>query len=390
MVPNIPVIPGSTGAAIQDAARSLRESTLELAKEICEIPAPTNDENRRTAFVAKRMIDFDFHNVMTDEIGNVTGVVPGHSREPRLLLAAHLDTVFSLETDLTVTRDGDRWSGPGIGDNSLGVAAALMIPTLLKTAGCTPETDWLVTGNVGEEGLGNLRGMIAVVDAHPETGAVVALEGHNLGRVTHVAVGSNRYQVNLTGPGGHSWGESENHSAIHEAARLISSLSEIDLPKNPKTTLNVGTFSGGISVNTIAPSASFLVDIRSTDKRSLERLTESVESLLVSGDPEVSVQYDLIGERPAGSVDPGSRITSIAHSILSSIGIEPVGDASSTDANIPISRGIPAICLGLTEGGNVHREDEYIDAEPLDRGLYQMIATGLAISSSLANREQLI
>jgi acetylornithine deacetylase/succinyl-diaminopimelate desuccinylase-like protein len=226
--------------------------------------------------------------------------------------------------------------------------------------------------------------MRAVMDAHPEIAAVIAIEGHNLGRVTHVAVGSRRLRVRVKGPGGHSWGDFGNANAIHGAAEIISELSRIALPSTPKTTLNVGTIKGGISINTIAPRAEFDLDLRSIDEFALSRLFERVERIIRSPRPNLTTEYEVIGDRPAGVVSPESRIVRQAVETLGALGIAPSGDASSTDANIPISRGIPAVCIGLTSGGNVHREDEYIETGPVTNGLAQLVALSLAVADDVA------
>jgi acetylornithine deacetylase/succinyl-diaminopimelate desuccinylase-like protein len=258
-----------------------------------------------------------------------------------------------------------------------------MIPAMFEAAGLRPDVDLLITGNVGEEGLGNLRGMIAVMDQHPEVGAVVAIEGHNLGRVTHIAVGSMRYRITVEGPGGHSWGDFGKRNAIHAAAAIISELDDIPLPSSPKTTLSVGTIEGGISVNTIAPSCTFLMDLRSVDADELSKLNSMVERILKRKRKDLVVRAELLGVRPAGQVPQNARITRIASAILEAMGITPTGDASSTDANIPISRGIPAVCIGLTQGGNVHKEDEYIEREPVGRGIYQLLGLTVSVAEEL-------
>jgi acetylornithine deacetylase/succinyl-diaminopimelate desuccinylase-like protein len=247
-----------------------------------------------------------------------------------------------------------------------------------------PAVDVLLTGNVGEEGLGNLRGIRSVMDRHEDIGAVIAVEGHNLGRVTHVAVGSRRLRVRVTGPGGHSWGDFGNANAIHAASEIVAELARLSLPTSPKTTLNVGTFAGGISVNTIAPEASFVIDLRSVDENSLRRLSDRVDAILRAPRSGVTVQVDVLGVRPAGVVSPSSRIVRLAIETLETMGISPTGDASSTDANIPISRGIPAVCIGLTTGGNVHRQDEYIDVGPIADGLVQLVTLTLSVSEELS------
>ena len=275
-----PVVHGDIGAALFRVAEQFAPRVLALAEELAAIPAPTGDELKRTTYVEQLIGTLPYDQIDVDSIGNVVGRMQGLSPSPRLLVAAHLDTVFPESTPLEITHDAKRSYGPGIGDNCLGIAATLLIPSMLEAAGLRPDVDLLITGNVGEEGLGNLRGMIAVMDAHPEIGAVIAVEGHNLGRVTHIAVGSMRYRVTVTGPGGHSWGDFGKRNAIHVAAGIISELDSIDLPTTPKTTLSVGTISGGTSVNTIAPSCTFLIDLRSVDAEALASLNSSVEAIL--------------------------------------------------------------------------------------------------------------
>ncbi len=378
-----PVVHGDIGAALYRTAEQFTPRVLALAEEIAVVPAPTGDEFRRSELVQGMMESLPFDHVEMDEIGDVVGRMKGLTESPRLLIAAHLDTVFPVGTPLKVFHDEKRSYGPGIGDNCLGIASALLIPAMLEAAGLRPDVDLLITGNVGEEGLGNLRGMIAVMDAHPEIGAVIAIEGHNLGRVTHIAVGSMRYRITVEGPGGHSWGDFGNRNAIQVAASILSELDEIDLPTHPKTTLNVGTIEGGISVNTIAQSCTFLLDLRSVSADALASLNADVERILKRNRSEIKVTAELLGVRPAGQVAPNSRITRIASAIIESLGITPTGDASSTDANIPISRGIPAVCIGLTTGGNVHKENEYIEREPVVRGVYQLLGLIVAVAEEL-------
>ena len=380
-----PALPTATRLKrIRDVAEQRVPSTIDRAVEIATIAAPTNDELDRSRFVRTLFGQVGCSDVRVDELGDVVARIPGKDRSKALLLAAHLDTVFPRATSIDIVRADGRISGPGIGDNSLGVASVLAIPGIIDQIGEKPAVDLLITGNVGEEGLGNLRGMRAVMDAHPEIGAVVAVEGHNLGRVTHVAVGSRRLRVKITGPGGHSWGDFGNASAIAGAAEIIHELAKIPLPASPKTTLNIGTIRGGISINTIAPETVFDVDMRSIEEFALRRLAERSERAIRSPRANLSVELEVIGERPAGFVSPESQIVRRAVHILELLGVTPAGDASSTDANIPISRGIPAICVGLTTGGNVHREDEYIDTAPIATGLAQLAELALAVAEDVA------
>jgi acetylornithine deacetylase/succinyl-diaminopimelate desuccinylase-like protein len=254
---------------------------------------------------------------------------------------------------------------------------------MLEDFGVQSETDLLLTGNVGEEGLGNLRGITRVLDDYPDIGATIAVEGQNLGRITHIAVGSVRLRVVVTGPGGHSWGDFGHPSAIHAAARLIESLERIPLTQSPKTTLNVGMISGGISINSIAPSCTFDIDIRSTDPIALKRVVDRVLASLGSRDDRITSTCDVLGQRPAGQISVNSRIVVSAAEILRSLNCSPAADASSTDANAAIARNLPSICIGMTTGGSAHRLEEYIDIPPISTGLAQLMLLALSVSSDL-------
>ncbi len=371
-------------AQVSAVAGQLVEPIAELTAAIASVPAPTNDEAARAQVVSDSLIRLGHADVRIDELSNVLGRLPGKDSSKALLLAAHIDTVFPIETEITVTRHGDVLSAPGIGDNSLSVAAVAMVGTALQQLGRELPVDIYITGNVGEEGLGDLRGMRAVVDQLPMLGGVIAVEGHSLGRITHKAVGSRRLRVTVKGPGGHSWGDAGRPSAIHALARLVSRLDEIELIRDPKTTLNVGLFQGGISVNTIAPDATIVIDMRSTSSQSLERLIERVEEeIALVESAELSVTTETVGDRPAGEVSTTSGMVPIGIDVLRALGIEATCDASSTDANIPISRGIPAMCIGLTTGGNVHRVDEFVRLRPLATGFAQLILNTIAAADAI-------
>ena len=375
-------------AAVTAAAAAAVPTVIDWTRRIAEVPAPTGDEGDRSAFV-QGLFAADGLETVVDDLGDVVATLPGQAsgpEHPAVLLAAHLDTVFARETPLPVSVNGSRLHGPGIGDNSVGIAAVLAIPRVLRAAGEAPPVDVLLTGNVGEEGLGNLRGIRAVMDAQPRIGAVVAVEGHNLGRVTHVAVGSKRLRITSTGPGGHSWGDFGRPSALHALAKLIAELDAIGLPWTPKTTLNVGTIEGGISVNSIAPTASCLVDLRSVEAAALDRLADKVARLVAgAGRDAVTFAVETLGERPAGEAALDSPVVRTATAVLGALGVEAAFDASSTDANVALARGVPAVCIGLTTGGNVHREDEYIDTEPLATGVAQLALLALELGDRLVD-----
>lgn len=361
------------------------EPIASLAAEIAAVPAPTNDEAKRARFVAGKLAALGHLDVTIDPLSDVVGRLPGKESSKALLLAAHIDTVFPADTPISVSRHEGTLAAPGIGDNSVSVAAVALVGKALEQLDHQLAVDVFVTGNVGEEGLGDLRGMRAVMDALPQLAGAIAVEGHSLGRITNRAVGSRRLRVTATGPGGHSWGDAGRPSAIHALSRLVNRLEEIELIEDPKTTLNVGLFNGGISVNTIAPEASIVIDLRSTSADVLSELVANVEREIAEAEHEqLSMHIDVVGDRPAGELPDDCGLVPIGIDVLRALGIDATCDASSTDANIPISRGLPSMCIGLTSGGNVHRRDEYIRLRPLATGFAQLVLDTILATEAIA------
>ena len=360
-------------ARLQQLAAASVDSVCDWAEKICLIPAPSYEERERAEFVAAAFEQVGL-KAEIDDMGNVITRRKGTGSAKSLMFAAHTDTVFPRGTEITVRRTDTEMFGPAIGDNSLGVAGLLGLVGILDEAGIETPGDLLLIANVGEEGLGNLRGIRAMVDRFEgELGGVIAVEGHNVGRLTHAAVGSKRIRATVYGPGGHSWGAFGQPSAIHELGKIITKISELKVPEDPKTTYNVGIIDGGVSVNTIAPKASAVIDMRSVDPASLSRLADQVEEIITSarGD-QIRTEIEVLGERPAGRTDPSTKIVRVAGDVLRELGFEPELNASSTDANIAISRGIPAICIGLTQGGGAHRVEESIEIAPIKQGIAQL------------------
>lgn len=360
------------------------EAIADLATSIAEVSAPTGFEHERAALVAS-FLDRRGYAPETDEVGNVYVRRPGTVSGLALMLVAHTDTVFPMETDVQVRREGDVLHGPGVGDNSLGVAAMISCLEILDELKPQSVPDIIAVASVGEEGLGNLRGVRTAVDRfQDEIGALIAVEGHNLGRVTHAAVGSVRWRISVTGPGGHSWGAFGKPSAIHGLGRIISQIAELDVPPSPKTTFNVGTIGGGTSVNTIAPLASALVDMRSVDKAALDALVDRVGHIAAqAAGAGLETNVEVLGERPAGSIALDHPFVQLAGDVLRELGFEPVFDASSTDANISISLGIPSICVGISRGGLGHTINEHIEVPPIELGVSQLVALSIASHTTM-------
>ncbi|CUS05526.2 Peptidase M20 [Candidatus Promineifilum breve] len=363
------------------------ETILDQIVAIQQIPAPTSDEGQRARYVEERFRALGLADVRRDGLNNVYGRAPGSDAARRpLVLTAHLDTVFPTDTDLAVRRDGALYHGPGIGDNSTGVAGLLVVAEALREQRIPHAADIHFVANVGEEGLGDLRGMRAVVDHFGGAATYVVVEGGLYGQLTHQAIGVRRYRVEVTAPGGHSWGSFGAASAIHVLGRLIAAIDGLNVPVEPKTTYNVGIIEGGLSINTIAAAARLWLDLRSESPEALNRLVGQVHDIA----REMSDQYaargegvgiDLIevGNRPAGHIPRRSPIVAAADAALRAVGCAEVRYiVSSTDANIPLSRGYQAVCLGLTHSTNCHRTDEYIDVTHLPAGLGQLLLVTLA------------
>ncbi len=352
----------------------IHQRILDLAVEIQQIPAPTFGEIERAEFLADHFNQLELDDVQIDEVGNVYGRLPGDGAGQPLVVSAHTDTIFPGDTDLMVTRTGDRISGPGIGDNSVGVASLIGLVWLLREGGINLPGDLWLVGNVGEEGLGDLVGMRAVVDRfQDEALAYIILEGMALGQIYHRGLGVTRYRIRARTQGGHSWVHHGRPSAIHELARLVCQLTEIPLPVKPRTTLNVGKIEGGLSINTIAGSASLELDLRSEDERALQTLVDQVERTVFTFDhPETRLEIEEIGSRPVGGIPADHPLVRLAVEIADDLGLNSRLNIGSTDANIPLSRGLPAVCIGLTTGQGAHTPEEYINTEYLPKGLQQV------------------
>lgn len=370
---------------VQEALARFREQLDEIVNltvAIQQIPAPTFDESQRAKFIERQFRKQGLHEVQQDDLHNVYGQLPGRSPNALpVVVSAHSDTVFGHETDLSVQRNGYRVYGPGIADNSLGVAALLLLGETLQACDLRPQRPIWFVANVGEEGLGDLNGMRAVVDRFGKAAAYLILEGGLYGYVCHQAIGVRRYRIEVQAPGGHSWGAFGAPSAIHVLGRLIAAIDQIEVTKDPKSTYNVGLVEGGTAINAIAQSARMLLDLRSEDPESLDVLVKDVESLVAraGNEPDVGVTMSLIGSRPAGYLSRTAPLARWAVAALETVGCQEIEfTAGSTDANIPLSRHFPAVCVGLTRSGNTHRPDEYMEVESIPLGLGQALLLLLA------------
>ncbi len=368
--------------AVQESLTWLTNSLDQVLDEtvhLCRIPAPTFAEAERAAYVAERMRAIGLTDVQIDSIHNVSGILSAGSSGPTTLVAAHIDTVFPPATPLEVRRTKQRLYGPSIGDNCVAVAAMLSVAAAMRRLQPAPSGRVIFAASVGEEGLGNLCGIRALLDSwHGQVDTVIAVEGHGIDEVRTTGIGSTRLEVTFTGPGGHSWGAFGTPSAIHAMGSAIHKMTRLKVPHDPKTTFNVGIVEGGGSVNTIAPRATMLVDLRSLHPTQLAQIESRVDRLLqeVQRDTGVQVTSRIVGQRPAAALDADHPLCHGVNDIRQYLRLRPaLFSAASTDANLPLSLGIPAVCLGITRGALAHTVQEYIDTAPVGGGLKQLLLT---------------
>ena len=355
---------------------TLSKKVLDLAIQIQQISAPTFAEGPRGEFVRDLFIQEKLEDVSMDSLGNVYARLAGKQKKARaLIVSAHLDTVFPAGTKLQIKEEAGKIFGPGIGDNSIGVAALFGILWAIRERKIELKHDVWFAANVGEEGLGDLRGMRGVVErfGKDEIGYLV-LEGLALGHVYHRAIGVRRYRIAAKTRGGHSWSDYGQPSAVHELAALITQLTQIRLPREPRTTMNVGTILGGTGVNVLAAEAKCELDLRSEDPAVLAKIVSQVEDIILHWNHEgVKIQAEIIGERPAGQIMADHPIVKLAVECLQAQGMDASLTTGSTDANIPLSKFIPAVVMGVTTGGGAHTLSEYIDTEPIEKGMESLV-----------------
>ncbi len=368
--------------------------------EVASIPAPPFGEAARSSWLADRFHEAGLQGVQIDDVGNVFGVHPGVGNR-YISLSAHIDTVFPAATALNIRQQGKRLYGPGVSDNGAGIAALLAIAHALKTAGVHHSLPFVFVGNVGEEGEGDLRGMRHVFSNSAWKDSIaysVIIDGAGSDTVVAEALGSRRFEIIVRGPGGHSWSDFGAPNPIITLARAIETLSQTPVPASPKTTFNVGVIRGGTSVNSIPESARMRVDLRSTSMAEIDRLERALRIALdraIKAENEaaamhgtrrpqsVSSEVVVIGNRPAGELDPEARILKVIRAVDNHLGNTAQVQRASTDANVPLSMGREAIAIGGGgSGGGAHTLQEWFDCNGRELGLKRILLTMLALAGA--------
>jgi tripeptide aminopeptidase len=367
------------------------EATIETQIAVSEIAAPTGEEGERGAWVASRFHAIGLTNVSTDAAGNVLGSRAGTEQGAPVVICAHLDTVFPRSVSLRVQHEGPRLIGPGIGDNGRGLAAMLTLAEVLDGSTLRTRAPVVFAATVGEEGSGDLRGAKELfANALSHAAAAIALDGAGDERIVHRALGSRRFRIHFRGAGGHSWTAFGVPNAVHAASITGALLARTALPTLPRTTLSVGRIGGGISVNAIPDDAWLEIDLRSTSETALRTFEGEIRAAATSalheenlrgtrGAPPLTLEITVIGDRPSGETDRSLPLVEAALEATRFIGRDADLATASTDANVPISRGIPAIAIGAGgRGGEAHTVAEWFENTAGHLGVVRALAIVVA------------
>ncbi len=379
-----------TSASVARARDTLRERDTAIVESqiaVSEIEAPTGDEIRRGAWVADRYRSIGLRDVRVDAANNVIGRRAGDADVAPVVICAHLDTVFPTGTPVRVRRSGSRLVGPGIGDNGRGLAAMLALAGVIDGVHLRTQAPVDFVATVGEEGTGDLCGAKHLFDHDArDARAAIALDGAGDERIVHRALGSRRFRIAFRGPGGHSWTAFGVPNAVHAAALAASKLARLPRPPNPRTTLSVGRIGGGIAVNAIPEEGWLEVDLRSTSVPVLDRYEREIHAAAraaadeengrrARGTAPLVESIARIGNRPGGETDIAHPLVAFAVETTRFIGREAELATASTDANVPINRGIPAIAIGAGgRGGDAHTPAEWFDNTDGHTGLARALA----------------
>ncbi len=376
-----------------------RQKNVDDLIEITEIPAPPFGEETRGEHIAKMFQDAGIGDVNIDEVGNVIARLPGTTGDKTVALLAHIDTVFPIETDVTVRKDGDTYIAPGIGDNSRGIVVMLSLIRAMKAHNIKTEADVLFIGNIGEEGLGDLRGVKHLYrDGTPKIDAMLAIDAGRTDSLIYGAVGSFRYRVTVQGPGGHSWsdfGDANPHHALGRIITLFSERAPAVSASGPRTSFSVGRIGGGTSINSIPFESWMEVDMRSVNMDKLREMDAVFRQAVTDGlaaentarkqGDEITVNVEKVGDRPAGVAPLDQPLILDAAAAMQVLGIKPKLSLSSTDANTPISMGLPAITIGR---GGVSKGAHSFEETWTDTNSHEAIELALLITLAQAGYVQ--
>jgi tripeptide aminopeptidase len=392
MVPPPAVAAPSTGILVslsraREIINARNVQTLAWQAAVTRIGAPTGAEGARGAWMADQFRAIGWDDITVDAVGNVLARRAGPpSPGGEVWCVAHLDTVFADVGPVEVTAEDGRLRGPGICDNGRGLAALLAIADALVAAEVETARDVVMIATVGEEGLGDLRGMQhALTSAATPPAAVIAIDGSGDDRIVHCALGASRWRITIEGPGGHSWADHGTVNPVAAAATMAHHLTAMPLPREPRTTLTVTGIGGGESINSIPRAAWVDVDLRSLGRDALRDAERGLHQVVreaerrehgrrALGTPTLTVRVTEIGRRPTGMIPSAAPLVQLAQRVTASHGLTPKLASGSTDASVAIARGIPAIAIGAGGlGGGMHTRDEWYDDRDGVRGVIRAL-----------------
>ncbi len=369
-------------SGLEEQLKKYREVLLANLVMIGEIPAPTSDENRRVKFILNRFDEAGLTDSSIDGSGNGIGVLSGKDNSEAILINAHADTIFSAKIDHTMQVSSNSITGPGVADNSLGLAALVTLPYILEDMEVELNRDLVLLAGVKSLGRGNLEGIHFFLDNNPFTiKGAICIEGMQLGRLSYSSIGMLRGEITCRVPESYDWSRFGDASAILTLNEVINKINDIHLPKRPRTSIVMGSIVGGTSFNTIARDATLGFEVRSESQEVVERAGETINDIVleVSSKTGDQVELDIFAKRTPGGIPYSHPLTKCARSVMETLDIEPRLAPSTSELSALIDKNIPALTLGLTMGERTSKTNETIQIEPIYKGLAQLIGTILAV-----------
>jgi di/tripeptidase len=374
----------------KEELHSVRELLLANALMVGEIPAPTYQEDGRITFLSNRFTEEGLQNISIDEAGNGMAVIPGTKGAKNILVCAHADTVFSQNVDHAMSVSADSISGPGIGDNSLGLAAVMTLPQILRRLDITLEDNLILMGCTKSLGHGDLRGLKFFLENNTlPLRAGICVEGIQLGRLSYASVGMLRGEIIVNVPSEYNWAKFGASGAVSIISKVVQRIMELPIPMEPPTEILFGSVNGGTSFGTQPTSANLRFEIRSEKEGMVRQLRHSIEDILeeISYSSETEISLSVIAERRLGGLQYGHPIVKTMRSILDTLAIKPRVEPSVGELSQLIYKGVPSVTLGLTSGANKNEFNESIEIEPIFSGLAQLIALLQSIDGGLCDEQ---
>ncbi|QBG46918.1 M20/M25/M40 family metallo-hydrolase [Verrucomicrobia bacterium S94] len=377
--------------ALPDKLRGIQETLIANLIMLSEIPSPTFEEEARVKLLLQRMLESELDNISTDEAGNGVGIIPGKDPSRNILLVAHADSVYSEKVDHAISVLAEEIVGPGIADNSLGMAVLATLPNILEMLGIQLNANLVLLSSTKGLGSGNLDGLRFFMDNNKipfEAG--ICIEGEKLGRLSYTAEGMFRGHITCSIPEELDWQRVGQNSAIIALNEVINRILEIPIPKRPRTSIVLGAIRGGKSYNVMATHSSLRFEVRSEDAEMVQTIRERIEDIIAhaSSPYNAEFKFDIVSSREPGGIDVSHPLVKSCRMVMEKLGVQPTIRPSMSEVSELIARGLPAVTLGITEASNLHDLNETIRIKPIYTGLAQLLAVLLAIDGGFCNEPE--